>query len=1178
MLEKPGSFHQGYALIIGIANYRYVRNLPSVILNDVEDLYSLLKDPDHCGYPKEQIQCIVDAKATAAGIRSGINWLLESTTEKDTAIFYFSGHGGRLANTQDEINYILPHDTVLQDLANTAISGQELTNLLQQIKANRLLVIFDSCHAGGIGEIKGDTPLALANFKAGLHENLYEQLGYGKGRAIIAAARSDEYSWILPDLNNSLFTHYLLQALRGKGPTQRDGVIRLFDLYDYISQKVGQHHANQHPVLKAKLENNFPIALESGGKYISQQLAPDANNYPIIQRFNISLTPLEEEALKQLFLGYKRLVLKTEFGGGFSGGRVFIVRPIRPESAELPAVVKTGPASLIRKEWEAYSLLVDKKVPKVARIEGKPAYTQSQDWAGIRYPLAGNGHFYTETFKQFCMHADVEELNYLLTERLFPSMEAMWQSEYSKMRVEVHLGSTFDPVLPVNFVIQIDPNAKQQKAISPQNVHNVVVEVGDKIEISRFVVTKVDPSNQEVTLSSSFPDPQSPPNSYRLRLIGVENTDAYQEGKPLQHSLRGSVTLTRQSALNEELKRVFDIEIVETSEEILLPVGIVPNPIAYLPKLLNQSQDLRFSSIHGDLNLENILVEFDQVSRDIHLIDFASARIDYVLHDLLRLETSIWLYVVSEEIAKNQHSLSVIKDLSYALHTPEMVLIQHLQQSFQLLSSIRKMAKPLQKRTNNWDEYYEGLIVYLVGSLKFKNLDFHSLQPLPKQVAVTVAALLCKILLNPKTPQELTRDYSLVDSQVASTELNHNNSNLRLVFDQAGTDFFVSAYSPQTHKPLVGKILYHYLKELAHLIQSREQLPAKIVGNVLYTATLTKVQQIIRNHLNDNNIPNASLILDFSNAPSLQTFPWEMLNDGTKFLTERVIRFSGNYLATFPITDSPLKILITTEGSATNWRQKARNLEKFLNQITKDLEIVVRPGLAKDGLLHALGLAHNRKAPFHIWHHLTALTEQDDEGIAFSSSSRLEFTDLGEDIKKKGFAIPLICLELEQSKRLNAAPLFQEAAHFPATSFLVYFHDDTGSPLCNFITNFYEKLFDNTLHQAFSFAFRQFIQYQPVDMSPFLLTSDVNNTQAFWQRKISETSASQSSSQNIKMQFDDIKAGKAIFIGKLGRSEDNIQVDVVTNKIEADLVGSVGSIDEIEYLNKLLDFLKDVGE
>jgi len=54
----------------------------------------------------------------------------------------------------------------------------------------------------------------------------------------MASSRSDEVSLVLAGMDNSLFTYYLLEALQGKAYTRDDGLIRVFDVFDYISEAV----------------------------------------------------------------------------------------------------------------------------------------------------------------------------------------------------------------------------------------------------------------------------------------------------------------------------------------------------------------------------------------------------------------------------------------------------------------------------------------------------------------------------------------------------------------------------------------------------------------------------------------------------------------------------------------------------------------------------------------------------------------------------------------------------------------------------------------------------------------------------------------------------------------------------------------------------------------------------
>jgi hypothetical protein len=287
-------FNNGYALIIGIANYPKVRKLPPTVLKDARDVDALLRSPDHCGYPDTNTRLLLDDEATADGIRDMMRWLADLASHGDTGLIFFSGHGGRKESGSQAGNYLIPYDCDPGDLSGTAISGEELTRLLRNIQAQRLLVFFDCCHSGGTGETKALGP-EQTDFKSGMEDSYYERLAQGTGRVIIASSRSNEVSLVLNDMNNSLFTYCLLEALRGKARTRGDGLIRVFDVFDYVSEEVPAL-GSQHPIFKAAdLENNFPIALYLGGKQV------DTGPSPALPRRMIVDKRAVREAIVQFF-------------------------------------------------------------------------------------------------------------------------------------------------------------------------------------------------------------------------------------------------------------------------------------------------------------------------------------------------------------------------------------------------------------------------------------------------------------------------------------------------------------------------------------------------------------------------------------------------------------------------------------------------------------------------------------------------------------------------------------------------------------------------------------------------------------------------------------------------------------------------------------------------------------
>jgi hypothetical protein len=189
-------------------------------------------------------------------------------------LLYISSHGGQVEFGPHAGEYLLPVDadcTSGTSLAQTAIAGTEFTEALRAIPARKLVVLFDCCHAGGIGQPKEANAPVL---KGGLSDSYYDRLKQGTGRAILASSRSTESSYVLPDASNSLFTQHLLAGLQG-GIASDDGLIRIFDLFEYVQPKVTGEQPNQHPIFKAELEENFAVALYLGGqKGVIPQVEP----------------------------------------------------------------------------------------------------------------------------------------------------------------------------------------------------------------------------------------------------------------------------------------------------------------------------------------------------------------------------------------------------------------------------------------------------------------------------------------------------------------------------------------------------------------------------------------------------------------------------------------------------------------------------------------------------------------------------------------------------------------------------------------------------------------------------------------------------------------------------------------------------------------------------------------
>ena len=259
------SFSGGHAVVIGISNYQHISVLPDAVLNDARDVAAVLASRDYCGYDERNLHLLLDGDATLVRIRQALRAMVDASHPEDTAMIFFSGHGAIVNGSDGPVSAILPVDFDVRALDDTSLCEPELSETLQSIPARRLIVLIDACHSGGAGSFKNMKP--LRSLTLGYSEKSLRRLAQGVGRVLIASSRASETSLVLNGERNSVFTHQLLEALRGQGRTTGDGLIRIFEIFNHVSETVQQRvPGRQHPIFKASdLEDNFPVALDRGG-------------------------------------------------------------------------------------------------------------------------------------------------------------------------------------------------------------------------------------------------------------------------------------------------------------------------------------------------------------------------------------------------------------------------------------------------------------------------------------------------------------------------------------------------------------------------------------------------------------------------------------------------------------------------------------------------------------------------------------------------------------------------------------------------------------------------------------------------------------------------------------------------------------------------------------------------
>lgn len=450
--------------------------------------------------------------------------------------------------------------------------------------------------------------------------------------------------------------------------------------------------------------------------------------------------------LQAMFADYYKVVVKSEFTAGLSGSRVFLVRSLlNPNESELPSVVKIDFSERIEQEWAAYQKHIRYKLPGVAEIRKEPVYLHDLQKGILWYPLVGDGVFDVISLYRYWQQADISDIQYVLGNRLFRSMGYLWRQ--NQFVTELSLATYYDSFLPVNLTIEL---AEPPKEVSPHLLNSETVrqrqwQAGDWVQLSGFQITEIERETRKLVLNI----PPDLPGAYRLRLINVPNISDYQVGQMVKRPFLGLIQKTRHDILLAQAQKALGTS-VDLSHDILTLSGDIhlPNPLVAYRTYLQQSYDTRIAYIHGDLHLENVLVEPE--SRTVALIDFAYARRDHLFRDFFHLEMSLVTRVVAETLAEANLSPDAIiplyEQLYRALLQPNSAVPPiGLEKPFAILQAIRQAAAHYLLMPGDWAEYNSGLILHLFGSLKFKNLDSHPTAPWPKKLAILAAATVLKL-------------------------------------------------------------------------------------------------------------------------------------------------------------------------------------------------------------------------------------------------------------------------------------------------------------------------------------------------------------------------------------------------------------------------------------------------
>jgi hypothetical protein len=410
-------------------------------------------------------------------------------------------------------------------------------------------------------------------------------------------------------------------------------------------------------------------------------------------RPGLSLAPAETSLLRSLFSRYSRLVLESEFLSGYSGARTFLALPIHPDGrADAYTIVKVGEREAIRREVENFERFVkDTLPPMTARIQRLPVTVRGSDKAALQYTFIGTSGQSPLSLRQ----AWLENPDPALLDKLFDTFGPNWWMQ--RKPYPFRLALEYDRVLPTHFVVE--PARGNGKTLDGRGLPDEAsFRAGDLVTLKNFARSEKRLDGRSLALQGSAA-PGMPPLRVRWLSLADPNGAA------------GKVVATRSSFLQDTVS-AFDL------------LGL-PDPLTRLPALLNESINGTQSTIHGDLNLENVLVGLGGF---VWLIDFAMTRDGHTLFDFAHLGAELIAHVLAPSTPDPAAYLDALRvTFPHCTAAPAA--------PFALLGKLQEVASRCLFNPSQPREFHLAFFLTCLGALKYTNL-----QPSQKHLLYLTAA------------------------------------------------------------------------------------------------------------------------------------------------------------------------------------------------------------------------------------------------------------------------------------------------------------------------------------------------------------------------------------------------------------------------------------------------------
>lgn len=250
-----------YGLLIGVSDYSYSESLPLLryAAKDARDLRQALAAqsliaPNQRLYGKIELRVLQDREATRERIVQELEALQRQSTPNDVILVFLAGHAINHRSTGDY--YFVPYGGNPAEPEASLLPGSQLLRILRDITGKSILLL-DTCHAGAI------STGAQARGGLDIDQFVSELQSVDSGLIVYTATTGRQLAKEYDQIENGVFTHALIEGLRGEAASERPGPISVNSLSSWLSRRVKTlTNGEQTPVMKNPNElPDFAIAV-----------------------------------------------------------------------------------------------------------------------------------------------------------------------------------------------------------------------------------------------------------------------------------------------------------------------------------------------------------------------------------------------------------------------------------------------------------------------------------------------------------------------------------------------------------------------------------------------------------------------------------------------------------------------------------------------------------------------------------------------------------------------------------------------------------------------------------------------------------------------------------------------------------------------------------------------------